>query len=111
MSDIGSQVKSSDVKISQALELLNEAAKEKKSEVQELLVNKYAHIKQVIAEGALHGKEALEKAEKYVKEGQEKVKETALEVDKRVRANPWPYIGGVAVVSIFIGYLMGSKRK
>ena len=97
-------VKSSDVKIGQALELLNEAAKEKRDEVKDLLAHKYAHIRDAILEGTEQGKQVIEKAQKFVKE-------TASETDKRVRENPWPYIAGAAVISVFVGYLMGCKRK
>ena len=38
-------IRTSNAKISEALELLNEAAKEKKDELKNLMSNKYAHIR------------------------------------------------------------------
>ncbi len=107
--------KTSNSKITEALELLNEAAREKKEEIKGLLTDKYSHIKQAMAAGTDQGKQILDKAKHLtqvaVDEGEEKIKEVISEADKRVRKDPWAYIAGAAVVSLFVGYLMGSKRK
>ena len=94
----------SNVKIAQALELLNEAAREKKDEVKSLLTDKYAHLKEAIAGGTEQGRQVIEKAQQFAKE-------TTIAADKHVRENPWAYIGGAAAVSVVLGYLMGSRRK
>lgn len=108
-------IKTSNSKITEAFELLNEAAKEKKNEMKELLTDRYVHIKQAILEGANQGKKILDKAQHVAQEaifeGEETVMKTVRDVDKKVRDNPWPYLGGVAVVSLLLGFLMGSKRK
>ncbi len=108
-------VKTSNSKITEAFELLNEAAKEKRHEMKELMTDRYAHIKQVVLEGATQGKKILDNAQhlaqEAIAEGGETVKKAAKEVDKRVRENPWPYLGGVAAVSLILGFFMGSKRK
>jgi len=66
-------------------------------------------------EGTAHGKEMLGNAQRAAQEaiieGREAVKKTAATVDKNVRENPWPYIGGAAVAALILGYLMGSRRK
>ncbi len=109
------QVKTSNAKISEALELLNEAAKEKKDELKGLMANKYAHIREAMTSGVEHGKEVLKHAQDITREtivkGSEKAKEIAADVDKRVHKDPWAYIAGAAAVSLLLGYLMGSKRK
>ena len=46
-----SQVKTSNAKISEALELLNEAAQEKKDELKGLMSNKYSHIREAMSTG------------------------------------------------------------
>ena len=94
----------SNAKISEALELLNEAAKEKKDELKGLMVNKYAHIREAMAAGVGQAQEAIV-------HGREKVIEIAGDVDKRVHKDPWVYIAGAAAASLILGYLMGSKRK
>ena len=98
------QAKTSNAKISEALELLNEAAKEKRDELKGLMANRYSHIREAMTSGAQQGKEALT-------QGKEKVMEIAGDVDQRVHKDPWVYIAGTAVASLLLGYLMGSKRK
>ncbi|MBF0483124.1 MAG: DUF883 family protein [Candidatus Omnitrophica bacterium] len=109
------QTKASSTKISEALELLNEAAKEKKDELKNLMVNKYAHIKEAMNAEVDQGKAALQQtkdmAQKVMVEGKEKVKEIAGHADKCVRQDPWSYIAGTAAVAILLGYIMGSKRR
>ncbi|MBF0505147.1 MAG: DUF883 domain-containing protein [Candidatus Omnitrophica bacterium] len=96
--------RTSNAKISEALELLNEAAKEKKDELKGLMVNKYSHIREAMTAGVEHAQEAIV-------QGKEKVIEIAGDVDKRVHKDPWVYIAGAAAASLILGYFMGSKRK
>jgi len=107
--------KTNNSKITEAFELLNEAAKEKKDEMSELMSDRYSHIKQAVLDGTIEGKKILERAkhiaQEAIAEGTETVKKTAVVVDKNVRENPWKYLGGVAVASLVLGYFMGSKRK
>jgi len=98
------QVRTSNAKISEALELLNEAAKEKRDELKGLMINKYSHIREAMTSGVEHAQEAIA-------QGKEKVIEMAGDVDKRVHKDPWVYIAGAAAASLLLGYFMGSKRK
>jgi ElaB/YqjD/DUF883 family membrane-anchored ribosome-binding protein len=115
MDNTETTVKTSNSKITEAFELLNEAAKEKRHEMKELMTDRYSHIKQAVLDGAIQGKKILDNAQhvaqEAIAESGEKVKKAAKEVDKRVHENPWPYLGGVAVVSLILGDFMGSKRK
>jgi ElaB/YqjD/DUF883 family membrane-anchored ribosome-binding protein len=109
------QNRTSNAKISEALELLNEAAKEKRDELKGLMVNRYSHIKEAMASGVDHGKEVLQRTQdlthQAIAQGKEKAIEIASDVDKRVRKDPWVYIAGTAVATLLLGYVMGSKRK
>lgn len=102
-------------RITEALELLNETAREKKDELKGLLTDKYSHIKQVMVAGTEQGKQALDRAKHLtqdaIAEGEDKIKEVVSEADKRVRTDPWLYITGAAAFSLLLGYLMGSKHK
>ena len=115
MNNTENPIKTSNSKIAEALELLNEAAKDKRSEMKELMTDRYSHIKQAVLEGTTQGKKVLDNAQhvsqEAISEVEETIKKTAAKVDKSVRENPWPYIGGVAVVSLLLGCLMSSKRK
>jgi ElaB/YqjD/DUF883 family membrane-anchored ribosome-binding protein len=94
----------SNEKISEALKLLNEAAREKKMEFQHLLTDKYAHLKDAVVESEEKLVQTLAKAKEY---GVEKVKL----VDENVHKNPWPYIGGAVGVGLLVGYIMGRNNS
>lgn len=105
-------------KLSEALKLLEEAAKEKKNELQNMIQGKYSHLKDAlidkeedIAHALLAAKKQALKAAVHASEiGTERAKEIAADVDKQVRENPWPYIGGVALGSLLIGYILGRSK-
>jgi len=105
-------------KISEALKLLEEAAKEKKNDLQGLIEGKYTHLKEALlekeedlADALIAAKKKAIKAALHASEvSSEKAKEIAAEVDHQVRENPWPYIGGVAAGALLIGYIMGRSK-
>ena len=102
-------------KFEEALQLLNEAAKDKKDEIQRLLSDKYTNIKDAIENTVDENRDRLNRLRKVAGEtlesGQEKIEEVIEDVDKRVRKNPWPYIGGVAVGALLLGYILGSSKQ
>jgi ElaB/YqjD/DUF883 family membrane-anchored ribosome-binding protein len=97
-----------DKRIAEALELLNEAAKDKKDELKHLISHKFGDLKSLV-EGVA-GKVQRETVDTY-EHGKEKIEDVLSEVDKSVHKNPWPYIGGVAVFALFLGYLFGRSKK
>jgi len=105
-------------KIAEALKLLEEAAKDKKDEIRNLLTNKYTHLKTALVEAENSATESLTAAQKRAVEAiihakevsTEKVKECATVMDDHVRANPWAYIGGSALVALLAGYILGRKK-
>lgn len=104
-------------KISEALKLLEEAAKDKKNELQNMVKGKYDHLKDVLVDKeediakaiAAAKKHAVEAAVQASEVGTKRAKEIAAEVDAQVHENPWPYIGGVALGALLIGYILGRK--
>lgn len=105
-------------KLSEALKLLEDAAKEKKNELQGMIKGKYSHLKEVLIdkeEDITHAllaakKQALKAAVQASEIGTERAKEIAADVDQQVHENPWPYIGGVALGSLLIGYILGRSK-
>ena len=97
-----------DKRINEALDLLNEMAKEKKADLQEMIHTKYGNLRSAVSGAA--GKVQHDVAETY-HHGKEKVKELASEVDESVRKNPWLYIGGTALGCLILGFLMGRSKK
>lgn len=104
--------------VNEALELLEETAKDKKGELQSLISEKYSNLKSTLMEAGSSAAETLSAAQKrevaaliQAKEAvTEKVKETAAVVDDRVHSNPWPFIGASAVVALLVGYILGHKK-
>ena len=109
----------SNEKIAEALRLLEDAAREKKDEVRNLISDKYSHLKDAMI-GAEHrladtlsaaGRSAADAAAHARDVAREKTRAIAAEADQRVRENPWPYIGGTAAFALLIGYILGRNRK
>ena len=97
-----------DKRINEALNLLNEVAKDKKAEIREMIHGKYDHLRSAV--GGTAGKMQHDISAGY-HEGIKKVKDVAEQVDESVHKNPWPYIGGVALGALIIGYIMGRTKK
>ena len=97
-----------DKRINEALELLNEAAKDKKAELQNIVADKYSSLKSVLGEVA----EGLQQqARGTYKHGKEKIKDLASKSDKSVHKNPWQYLGGTAIGFLILGFFLGRSTK
>jgi ElaB/YqjD/DUF883 family membrane-anchored ribosome-binding protein len=102
-------------KFEEALHLLNEAAREKKEELQNLLNDRYTEFRDVIGDTAKKGRKTYKRvkndAEEWLGEGTESIKEMASELDEKVHENPWAYLGGVAVGALLLGFILGSTSR
>lgn len=111
--------KTSSENIAEALKLLEEAASQKKEELRTVMSDKYTHLKSLILENESCLVRSLSEAKAHAVEtaahakdvGLEKAKEVACDVDKKVHSNPWPFIGGTAVISLLLGYILGRNPK
>ncbi|MBI4372281.1 MAG: hypothetical protein HY585_00970 [Candidatus Omnitrophica bacterium] len=101
-------------KLEQALELLNEAAQEKKEELYDLIGGRYSHIKEVLNESAENGKTAIKHAKKTITktlhDQQKKVRDIADDFDEKVHDNPWAVLGGVALAAFMVGFSVGHRK-
>jgi ElaB/YqjD/DUF883 family membrane-anchored ribosome-binding protein len=100
--------KASDKKIDEALELLNEMAREKRSELRGMVSEKYGHLKAALG-GA--GEDAEGQAREAFERGEEKLTEFTSRIDENVHKNPWPYLGGTALGFLILGLLLGRPKK
>ena len=108
----------SNEKISEALKLLEEAARDKKEELRHMMANKYANLKTAVIDAEHTVADTFSAAQKRTVEalkvaqevGTKKVKEAAVAVDEHVHENPWPYIGGAALAAFLFGYILGRKK-
>jgi ElaB/YqjD/DUF883 family membrane-anchored ribosome-binding protein len=102
-------------KFEEALHLLNEAAREKKEEIQNLLNGRFTDIRDVVEDAAKKGRKnyrrVKESAEDWLGEGTESIREVASELDDKVHENPWAYLGGVAVGALLLGFILGSSSR
>ncbi len=107
------EARPSNQKISEALQLLEEAAKDKKDDIRKLVTEKYGGVKDLFSVGEEQVAEALKKARAYASEkaayGEEKVREASKVIDEEVHRNPWHYIGGAALGGLLLGFILGKK--
>lgn len=101
-------------KIHEALELLNEAAREKQEEIYDIFGNKYEHLKEILGDVAANGQElaghARERIVKGLHEEEKMLKETVAHLDKKVHKDPWVFLSTVALGSLLLGVFLGHKR-
>lgn len=94
-------------KLNEALAHLNEAAKERREELQTLLAEKYTDLRSAFGVAAHASGD-------WMKEQGREVGDSAVlaanTVDHSVRKHPWYYIGGAALGGLLIGLLAGRRR-
>lgn len=97
-----------DRRIDQALELLEEAARDRKHELQSAMENKYSNLTSML--GSITGQIRHRVSERY-EAGKQKAVDVAVGVDKSVHNSPWAYIGGAAAGAMLVGFLLGRSRR
>ena len=127
MSDSNKEIKRPD-SIKEALRMVDEALAGHAMEFKELAGDEYQHIKKAVNEFAEEAVDRLKASGKEAREvGHEAMNaisalsnqamaaveehggEAFRAMDTRVRANPWPAIGGVALGTFVLGVLLGSS--
>jgi len=96
------------VKIHEALELLDAAAAEERSDLRDMIGDGYDSLREFA--GTL-GSEVQREVSSVYKAGKAKVRAAACDVDNHVHANPWAYIGGSAALGLLVGVLIARGRK
>ena len=101
-------------KIQDALDLLNDAAEEKKEEVYEMIGDKYDSLRGIFETAVHNGQGAAVYAQKQINkslhEEEKKIRQTAAQWGKKIRQEPWKYLGAAAAGSLIIGLLLGRKK-
>ena len=79
-----------------ALLLLNRAAKEETEELKKMVQEKYEGVREMFSE--------------KITQGTDVAKKTMVEVDKKVKANPWPYVATAAMGAFLLGFFLQRRR-
>jgi ElaB/YqjD/DUF883 family membrane-anchored ribosome-binding protein len=101
--------------LDEALRVLDRAIIENKNELKQRLSSDFQDLKSSLSEFIPrlgnsvreYGGEAMDSAREWSREGTQKAKQVASQFDTHVRANPWAYIGGVALGSMALGFATG----
>jgi hypothetical protein len=91
-------------KIDEALELLEKAAQKKKKELHRLINDKYPGIKNIFQDGILDQLKDI--TVKTIEAGEDKIKEVEGELEKKLKDNPWPFMAGVAISCLLLGFIL-----
>ncbi len=113
----GTQQSVSDQKIEEALNLLSEAAREKKSELMGLISDRYSDLKDAFFSGKSSVGQAISDTTRQYADrirqashmGQERARDMVAMLDENVHQSPWGYIGGVALGALILGFILGRK--
>jgi ElaB/YqjD/DUF883 family membrane-anchored ribosome-binding protein len=104
--------------ISEALRVLDEAAREDKEQLARAAAGKFEALRSAITDEkglkeriAVAAQKAADFAVNLKAASAEKAKEIAGAVDENVHRNPWPYLGGVAVAALLLGFILGRKTS
>lgn len=97
-----------DKRIAEALELLNAVARDKKAELEAVMLDKYDDLTSLV--GSFGGRVRDRAAEKY-EAGKQKVVDTAKDIDTRVHRNPWAYVAGAALAGLLLGVILSKSRR
>lgn len=97
-----------DKRINEALELLNAVARDRKSELEAAVQDKYADFKSLMS---VLGERARSRVEDKLETGKNMIVDAAGDVDRRVHRNPWAYVGGAAAVGLLLGLLLSRSRR
>ncbi len=94
-------------KLNEALAHLNEAARERREDLQKLIAEKYTDLKAAFG-GAAHA--SADWVKEQGREAGDTAKLAASTVDHSVRKHPWYYVGGAALGGLLLGFLLGRHR-
>jgi ElaB/YqjD/DUF883 family membrane-anchored ribosome-binding protein len=90
-------------KLQEAMDLLNETAREKREELLKLIDEKYTDLKSALVDAAQASAGLVSKEGELVAGT---AKDAVTTADQSVHKHPWCYIGGAAAVGLIIGLLL-----
>ena len=97
-----------DKRINEALELLNAAARDKKTELQAAMESKYTDLSSVMS---VFTEQMKDRVSDTYQAGKQKVVDVATDIDQSAHKHPWAYIGGAAATALVFGFLLGRSHR
>jgi ElaB/YqjD/DUF883 family membrane-anchored ribosome-binding protein len=97
-----------DKKIAEALELLNEFARDKKAELRDMVSEKYSSLNSALGGAA---EELQDQARETWAQDEEEVRGFSSKMDEKVHKNPWPYLCGTALGFLILGVFLNRPKK
>jgi len=102
------------MKIQDALQLLEDSAKESGNDLKSIITEKYKDVESAIENiFGVNPQELFEDTKDNIKDAAKRArkaaKNTIHEVDENVHSNPWAYIGGGVALGAVLGFLLGRK--
>ena len=103
--------------IHEALELLEEAAKDTAVELGKLIKDQYPNLQKMLLDDIYYIRDSFDSIQEGVREratrlkeaSRKTVKHVASQVDGEIQHHPWHYIGGMAISALLLGYILGKK--
>ena len=95
-------------KLHEAMDLLNEAAREKREELLKLIDEKYTDLKSALGDAAQASAGLVGKEGELVADT---AKNAITTTDQSVHKHPWFYIGGAAAVGLVLGLLLRGQCR
>lgn len=97
-------------RIREALELLQETARDESQQLKSLARNRYAELKSVLGEAKVSLDEESGRLLQLKARGEEKVRDFAGHVDEYVHETPWRVIATAAALGVLAGLLINRTR-
>ena len=103
--------------IHEALELLEEAAKDTAEELWTLIKDQYPNLQEKLLDNVDSLRDSIDFIQDGVRGAASQIKESsgrkvryaASQIDEEIHHRPWHYIGGIAVSALLLGYILGRK--
>lgn len=101
-------------RIMEALEILDDVAKEKRDEIRDLIQKDFRHIRRAVSDLEEPARDLRDRLNEYARElrhsGGEQARDVARRIDREVHSHPWAYMTGLGVSSLVLGFVLGRKR-
>ena len=103
--------------IGNALDVLDDAARESSAEIKQMISHDYRRLKEILSDVKPVAKSAISEISDASRDAAYEArdravkftKETARQVDESVHENAWYYLAGSALVAGTLGFLLGRK--